>query len=75
MQANQEATFECTDCGREFRDELPELLHVEAWPVCCGIDSYLIEIEEVEAGEGRTKSPGVVDTRLPLSGLDDHTPS
>lgn len=44
------ATFECQGCGQEFEDELPALDHVEAWPVCCGEDAYLIRpFEDDEA--------------------------
>ena len=40
------ARFECSKCGQEWEDELPPIIHIEAWPNCCGGDAYLMEVYE-----------------------------
>lgn len=72
------ATFECSACGEEQLEELPEL-H-EAWPKCCGLDTNLMWVldwvpcwEQV-AREGGIQTSLPKETRQPFPGSADPTP-
>lgn len=64
------ATFECHECCTEFEGELPDdLMHVEAWPACCGHDAYLLEVGT--AREGEIRGADALDASPPLPGIEE----